>query len=114
VRLLKREHGLSLSEGTLQAALYRTELFFKERYNLTLKEVCMATRKHADETGWRIKGVNCWAWLFATETAAVYTIEETRGKGVPDRILKDSPPTSLLTYDDYGGYKKETVVICFE
>ena len=104
-RLLKREHGLTLSEGTIQNTLYRTEVFFRERYQMTLAEVCQAARKHADETGWRIKGVNCWAWLFATDCAVVYTIEETRGKGVPERILKDSPPTSLLTCDDYAGYK---------
>lgn len=103
-KLLKREHGLGVSEGALQETLYRTERFFGEQYNATIEEIRAAPRKHADETSWRTKGENGWAWLFATDDAALYTIEETRGKGVAERILNGSPPNSMLTCDDYGAY----------
>ena len=59
--------------------------------------------KHGDETSWRIDGENCWAWLFATPKAAYYTIEETRGKGVPLCVLGPKP-NGLLVRDDYAGY----------
>ena len=103
--LLKREHGLSISEGAIQDALFRTERFFGERYRTIATEIARAPRKHADETSWRTKGKNGWAWLCATDRAALYTIEETRGKGVTEEILNGSPPDSLLVVDDYAAYK---------
>lgn len=103
-RSLLRNHALSLSGGTIENILHRTKSYFGEMYQAMIEEIRAAPRKHADETSWRTNGVNGWAWLFATDTAALYTIEETRGKGVPERILNGSPPNSLLTVDDYGAY----------
>lgn len=102
---LESAHGLSISESALQDMLDRTKRFFGARYETIIEEIRAHPRKHADETSWRIKGENGWCWLFATDTAALYTIEETRGKGVPERILNGSPPESILTVDDYGAYK---------
>jgi transposase len=59
--------------------------------------------KHADETGWRINGINSWCWLFATPSAAFYTIEETRGKEVPRRCF-GRDPTGVLVRDDCPSY----------
>jgi transposase len=101
---LLRDHALSLSEGTIENMLHRTRNYFSEMYQETLEDIRAAPRKHADETSWRTNGQNGWAWLFATDTAALYTFEETRGKGVPERILEGSPPDSLLTCDDYSAY----------
>jgi transposase len=103
--LLESAHGLSIRDSALQDMLNRTKHYFGARYQTLIDEIRSAPRKHADETSWRTKGENGWAWLFATEKAALYTIEETRGKGVPERILNGSPPESILTVDDYGVYK---------
>lgn len=102
---LESAHGLSIRESSIQDMLDRTKRYFGTRYEAIIEEIRSAPRKHADETSWRTKGENGWAWLFATEEAALYTIEETRGKGVPERILNGSPPESVLTVDDYGAYK---------
>jgi len=97
-------YQLKITEGGLQKLLGKLKKQLAHNYQEILKEIRKATIKHADETTWRVSGQNHWCWLFATNKAAYYTIEETRGKGVPQRVLKGSPPDAVLVRDDYPGY----------
>ena len=103
---LKEQYGLEISEGGIQNILHNLKNKFKKKYNQLLKEIQNNRVKYGDETGWRINGQNAWCWLFATSKSVLYTIEETRGKGVPKEILKNSNPDSVLVRDDYPGYDK--------
>ncbi len=106
VTLLEITYDVQVSAGTLVLFLQRTSQYFGKPYKEILKEVRAAPVKHADETGWRVNGVNNWFWAFLKEDAVYYTIEETRGKGVPERLLKNCHPNDVLVRDDYAGYKK--------
>ena len=106
VTLLEITYDVQLSAGTLVLFLKQTSQYFGKPYNQILKEVRAAPVKHADETGWRVNGENNWCWAFLTSDAVYYTIEETRGKGVPEKILKNCHPEDVLVRDDYAGYKK--------
>lgn len=97
--VLVSDYALSLSEGTIATMIQRTELLQK-RYTAIATRVARAPQKHADESSWNIAGESGWIWSFSTQKYSFYTIEETRGKGVPERILADSPPKSLLICDD--------------
>ena len=97
-------HNLQISTGTIQNTLHRTRKHFGDEYESILQKIRESSYKHADETGWRIEGKNNWCWLFATDSEALYTIEETRGKGVPDEILTKNPQ-GVLVRDDYHSYK---------
>ncbi len=97
-------HKLHLSQGTIQNILHKTKKQFGSEYRNILEKIRKSDYKHADETGWRIEGKNNWCWLFATNSEALYTIEETRGKGVPDKILTKNPQ-GVLVRDDYHSYK---------
>ena len=101
---LQIQYNLKVSTGTLQALLAKAKLFLGSRYDELKREVRGSPVKHADETGWRVGGDNWWCWLFATNQARVYTIEETRGKGIPQRELRGAQ--GVLVRDDYGGYQK--------
>lgn len=105
VYLLKSTYGVTISSGAIVAILQRTKECFGRRYGDILKHIRAAPVKHADETGWRIKGVNSWAWAFLTQDAVYYTIEETRGGGIARKILAPSKKTDVLVRDDYAGYK---------
>lgn len=59
---------------------------------------------YADETGWRMNGKNWWLWVFATATGTKYVIEDTRGKGVPEKILGNKEDGVIIS-DGYGAYK---------
>lgn len=106
VQLFKTTYDLDISEGGIAKVLSRTRIWFGPSYAEILKRIRASPIKHADETGWRIKGVNSWLWAFLTKNEAYYTIEETRGKGVPNKILGDCQPTDVLIRDDYKGYEK--------
>ena len=103
VEELRATHRLILTEGGVQSILHAFKTRFTPEYGRILQEIRDAPVKHADETSWRIDGMNAWAWLFATQKAAYYTIEETRGGGVPDAILGPAP-NGLLVRDDFSSY----------
>ena len=101
---LHTQYRLSITDSGIQEILHTIQTKFTAQYNDILQEIRNAPMKHADETSFRIDGTNGWCWLFATPSAALYTIENTRGKGVPERILGHDP-TGVLVRDDYPGYQ---------
>jgi transposase len=101
--LLLAQHGITITSQGIQELLHNVKTKFSKQYNDILEEFRNAPVKHADETSFRIDGMNGWCWLFATPSAALYTIEETRGKEVPQRIFGHDP-TGILVRDDYAGY----------
>jgi len=105
VESLKEQYSLTISQGTIQNILHRLKQKFGPKYQEILEIIRTAEIKNADETGWRILGQNVWCWLFATFKAAYYTIEETRGKGVPEQVLGPRP-RGVLVRDDFGSYDK--------
>ena len=104
---LTHHYGFKVTAGGIQGILHRVKERFLPQYQKILKEIRNTKVKHADETSWRIEGQNAWVWLFATQKAAYYTIEETRGKGVPERVLHGSAPDSVLVRDEYAVYRKQ-------
>jgi len=106
VGLFQTTYGITVSEGCLIDMVHRTREWLGNFYDDLLQEIRGSPVKHADETGWRIAGINSWVWAFLTKTTAYYTIEETRGKGIPQKILKGSQETDVLVRDDYAGYDK--------
>ena len=102
---IKEQYGIELTAGGIQDILHRLKGRFKDKYQTIIEEIRQSKVKHADETGWRVEGINSWCWLFATERAAYYTITETRGKGVPQKVL-GKKPQGVLVRDDYRAYQK--------
>ena len=101
---LKEQYQLKLTEGAIQHILHHLKKRFGTKYQQIVKTIKKAPVKHGDETSWRVEGINNWCWLFASQKAALYTIEETRGKAVPITVLgKD--PSGILVRDDYAAYQ---------
>lgn len=102
--LLQTMYGISISPGTIAYTLSQTKQFFGEQYDKLLSEIRGSPLIHADETGWRITGKNSWAWTFVTPKTTLFTIESTRGKGIPQEKLKHA--VGVLVRDDYTAYQK--------
>ena len=102
---LKEQYDIDLTAGGIQDILHRLKKRFGDKYQAIIEEIRQSKVKHADETGWRVEGINSWCWLFATQKAAYYTITETRGKGVPQKVL-GKKPQGVLVRDDYRSYQK--------
>lgn len=102
--LLETMYGITVSEGTIVYSLSQSKHFLGQQYETLLSEIRGSPVLHADETGWRINGKNSWAWAFVTPITTLFTIEETRGKGIPEEKLKNA--VGVLVRDDYAAYQK--------
>ncbi len=105
VSTLNQTYGLTLTSGAVVDILKRVKEWFGVEYQNLLKIIRGSPVKHADETGWRIKGLNGYLWAFLTKDTCYYTIEETRGGGVAKAVLENSSKDDVLVRDDYSGYK---------
>lgn len=103
--LLKQSYNLDISKGEIINLLHKTRIWLGSYYERIKDEIRASPIKHADETGWRVLGINSWIWGFMTEKAVYLTVEESRGKGIPEEILRNSHPDDVLIRDDYSAYK---------
>ena len=103
--LLYQTYSLKISKGGIIQILHRARDHLGEKYIKIRDAVRASPVKHADETGWRINGQNCWMWDFLTKQEVYLTIEETRGGGIPKRELEGMHEDDVLVRDDYGAYK---------
>ena len=60
---------------------------------------------HADETGWRIDGINHWLWKFSDKRICVSHIDKSRGQKVVEDILGKSYGGVLIS-DFLSAYNK--------
>lgn len=105
VETLFQTYGVEITKGGIINILKRTKKWLGPEYGKLLDIIRGSPIKHADETAWRIKGLNGWLWAFLTRKAVYYTIEHSRGKGVAEKILSASSKDDVLIRDDYAGYK---------
>lgn len=98
-------YGLPISEGGIINQLKKARKYLKPVYDNFLQEIRDAPIKHADETGWRVQGINCYLWAFLTGENVYLKIEDNRGKEIAIQALSGSSSNDVLVRDDYGGYK---------
>jgi len=99
---LKVWYGMDLSGGGVHSILNRAANLFGAGYEAIKQAIKDGKVVYADETGWRVAGENWYAWAFVNEKAALYTIENTRGGGIPKKILEGFK--GVLSTDWYQGY----------
>lgn len=103
---LRVMYGVVVSRGALVAMVHRVRLRLGKSYDALLEEIRGSPVKYADETSWRVNGINSWLWGFFTPRCAYYVVEESRGKGVPQEIFAGSHEDDVLVRDDYAAYAK--------
>ena len=86
---LKACYTLHLSKGSIHSILNRASELFGSAYEGIKQAIREGKVVQADETGWRVEGGNWHAWAFLNDNAVFFTIENTRGKGIPERELKN-------------------------
>ena len=100
--------NVKISTAGLSSHVIRVSKIMNDVYDEILQDVKNGSTLYADETGWRIKGVNWWLWVFGTEDAAYYVIDPKRGGGVVLRILGEIF-IGVLVVDGWSAY---TRIIC--
>jgi Transposase IS66 family len=79
-------------------------------YEEILMDVKGGTIIFADETGWRVKGVLWWLWIFANKRAAYYWPDRQRGSPVVEKIL-GTVFSGILVTDAWHAYMK---IVCLK
>ena len=97
-------YDFKISEGEIVATLKDAETLFGKDYAAITVLIQEAKAVYADETGWRMDGRNWWLWVFATTTGTQYVIEDTRGKGVPEKALGEKTDRVIIS-DGYAAYQ---------
>ena len=101
---LRDLYNFKISEGEIVQKLKETQAMFGKDYDAIVLLIQEAERVYADETGWKMDGKNWWLWVFVTDRGVQYVIEDTRGKGVPERILGNKEDRVIIS-DGYTAYK---------
>src|SRR5713101_1640116 len=101
---LLTHYNIHVSEGSLALMLKRAKVWFDPYYDEFLAEIRGSPVKHGDETGWKVAGSGWWCWVAVSGKSIVYTIEESRGKGVAKDLFDKA--VGILVRDDYGAYEK--------
>jgi transposase len=100
-------HNFHISEGEVTKLIDEAAIAFGKEYELVTELIRTAKAVHADETGWRMNGNNWFMWAFTSKAddAILYEIAETRGGGIPKRILGDNKDRVIIS-DGYAVYAK--------
>jgi len=79
--------GIELSRGGAAQIVLRTGERVQAGYRMILETVRRSRVVYPDETGWKVRGLLQWLWVFVTHTATAFVIRDSRGHDVPEEIL---------------------------
>jgi transposase len=100
--------SLRLSTVGVSRMMIRLANIMLPIYDEILKDVKGGSIIFADETGWRVKGILWWLWIFANKRTAYYWPDKLRSSAVVEKIL--GPIFSgVLVSDAWYAYMK---IIC--
>ncbi|MGH8613222.1 MAG: IS66 family transposase [Gammaproteobacteria bacterium] len=103
VTIAQASWGFTVSPGGLTQAWKNFATLLEADYERIGEQIRAAAVLCADETGWRINGVTCWLWAFATQQYCYYVIERHRGTQVVTQVLGTLFAGILIT-DFWGAY----------
>jgi transposase len=87
IALLSTSARLKISAGGLFGAWHHLGEVLKPLYEQIGKGAKHSAKLHADETGWRVKGVTHWVWCFAGQDLVYYLIDRHRSTKVAMKVL---------------------------
>ena len=97
--------GLEISEGAVAQALGRLSHWLKVETAVVAAALRSSPFLHADETGWKINGINHWLWAMVNERLAYYQISRSRGSKIARALLGENFKGVLIS-DFYAAYNK--------
>lgn len=94
---------LSMSTAGLSRHVIKVADILKSVHAEILADIQDGSTLFADETGWRIRAVRWWLWVFGTKRSAYFTMDKTRGSSVVRRILGEIF-LGVLVVDGWSAY----------
>ena len=108
VKLFEALCGLKVTAGGLAQAMKRSGREVEEVYDAIIDRIRYSLVIHADETGWKVFGVEImgwYLWVFCNREAVYYYIDRNRSSEVVKKKLGEKIDGILIT-DFYSAYNK--------
>lgn len=86
-RALRDLCGLRVSHGALVKQVRRLGRWLGESTDAIARRLAAGAHVNADETGWRVDGVNHWLWALTNPDCTLYQIDRRRSSAVVRRVL---------------------------
>jgi transposase-like protein len=97
---------LKVNYSTVIESLHRVAGLFEPVIETFIQEYRTAWVRHADETLWRVDGLNGYCWLFSSERVSLHLYRKTRSSTVVKSVLGTSQLEGYLVVDRYNGYNQ--------
>lgn len=101
--LFREFYGLSLSSGVISEMVNRLGGAMQPVHTWLKEALLLQEVLNADETGWRVTGINHWLWTFCSAVLVYYHIDRSRGRKVVQEVLGERFDGVLVT-DFYSAY----------
>lgn len=95
---------LGLPSGSLAGIFHQLADAFANAQDKLIEWYRKSPVRHADETGWRTRGKNGYAWAFVTEYLSLFFFLRTRSASVPKMVFGTEPLGGSLNVDRYAAY----------
>jgi hypothetical protein len=78
---------IAISPAGILCVLHRVALCLTDTYELIQAALQMSLVVHVDETGWRVRAVSAWMWVFTNSRYTFYCVAYSRGSDVVYDVL---------------------------
>jgi transposase len=103
--LLRTRFGLQVTASAIVRALHRVAAKGQPTYDALCETVRTSAVVVPDETGWKVRGVLHWLWVFATALTTVYRICPGRGFDEAASVL-GADFAGRLSRDGWAPYRR--------
>lgn len=103
VEIIKNIYNMPISIGSVSNIENTTSLALEPIHNQIKSALSKSKVINVDETGFKQKNKNGWAWIVADKSYTCYNLEKSRGKKVAKNIIGDFTGRTIIT-DRYSSY----------
>lgn len=103
--LFERAFNLKIVASSIAGFRYQLKRAGSPLYHRLMESLKHGSFIHADETGWKVDGINHWLWKFSNKKVSVSHIDESRGQKVVEKIIGDKY-SGVLISDFLSAYNK--------
>jgi hypothetical protein len=97
--------SMTISTSGISKMMIRLGKILEPVYDEILGDIKAGAIIYADETGWRVRGILHWLWIFANKESAFYWPDSSRGGAVVEKII-GTCFNGLLSSDAWHAYLK--------
>jgi transposase len=97
--------GIKTTKTTIYNHIRLLSQYYTEEFEEILSQIRESDAVYADETGWRIDGVNHWLWAFVTKNEVLFKVDKRRSSDVLTEVLGEDFDGVLIS-DFFSAYNK--------